>query len=232
MLRKVLVLAFVGLGLGCASIFKEPTPPPQNLVNYYDGRDPVGPLRRVVLLPLESESPDEDSLGLFEDALAAEMQRVGRFELVRPTAHEIADTEIRAARDTGVYRTKDLITLGRRFGADGIIFGAMPTFDPPPRMFLAVKLSLIDARQGFVIWSTDTAFDAQDQKVAKDMHNFHDTTLAGEESLVGYGIVGQSPRLFAKYAARRVIETLDPTADATSRPSVDELQVAPENLGK
>lgn len=213
--------ALLAMNAACHSLKSEPTPPPQNLVSYYEGPKDAPAVKRAVLLPIICEDDRAAADEMLSEALASEIGKRSIFEVIAAEARDLEDTDFEATRRTGVYLTKDLITAGRRFGADAILVAVISSFEPPPHMTISLKVSLLDARQGTLRWSTDATFDANERKVVDDVHNFHDTALGQRESLVAYQSILVSPRLFVRYAAERVVETLVAALEPPEKPQKD-----------
>ena len=208
-MRSARLLSMIGLAAlsGCL-VIKEPTPPPQNLVAFYDGHETEPPLRRVVILPFVNEDGSERMSMEFVGALTDAIGKRNVFQTV-PVDHDaIDDTAIASLRLTGVYRTRDLITIGRRFGADAVLHGTITNFSGPPHLSISVQLALIDVRHGTLAYSTQASFDTTEQTVQDDIHNDYEKRHTDRESLVGWRETLLSPRLFLSYVGERLAETI------------------------
>ncbi|MCB9833550.1 MAG: hypothetical protein H6807_13860 [Planctomycetes bacterium] len=201
----VLVLVFLP---GCA-LLEAPTPAPQTgPFPYHSLAEAPAPLRRVVMLPLDAESCPAPHRLLVERSLQRAIAARNLFEILPVDERDVADTHIVSTRSTGTYHTDDLILLSRRFGAEGVLHGVITQFQAYPQVVIGLRLTLLDCRNGRVPWATDILLDASNRVIEQDVHNYYDTRLRDQGSLMDYEQVLISPRYFADYGADRVSGTL------------------------
>jgi hypothetical protein len=202
------------LGLVClltcpGCLMLDVTPAREDVVAYQVTPQRTAPFRRVLLAPLHREDAGEREEHVLRQALAAAMTANRIFEVVPISRRELADIAIERPRTKGTFGTEDLLELSRRFGVDGVLTGTLSQFRVYPQMQVGLRLHLIDCRTGRVAWGTDSFLDAADPRVARDAHNYYDLdfndrgrSLAQEEKIL------ISPRLFSRYTAARVADTL------------------------
>ena len=216
-----IVSVFSACLAGCA-IFGSSTPPPHDEAYAYHVEDKIpANMRRVVMLPLAVESHSHGCEDHITESLTQAIGSHHLFELLPVDESDVADTALKLTRKNGTYRTGDLITLSRRFGADGILSGTLTQFQAYPQVIIGLRLHLLDCRTGRVPWATDVVLDASSPSIAQDVHNFYDTQMREEDTLWDYEKILLSPRLFGKYAAKRIARTL-----AHSMKNAEKLDVA------
>ncbi len=226
MIARALLTLLAAASLGACAFLERPTPPPHTGPYPYHAQAgaPV-PLRRVVMLPLETESCPAPQRLLLERTLLRAVAARNLFELVPAQERDVADTRIVSTRETGTYRTQDLVVLSRRFGAEGVLHGIVTHFQAYPQVVIGLRLTLLDCRNGRVPWATDVLLDASSRVIEQDVHNYHDSVLRDQGSLQDYRQVLISPRLFGEYASHRIAGTLAaalaprvPAEEANTRP--------------
>ncbi len=193
----------------CAFIDKGTPPARPAAFPYHAEKDIAGGLRRVVMMPLRVERPTlNDSARILEQSLQRAISHRNLFEMLPVADKDLADTNIDSARSRGTFHTEDLITLSKRFGADGVLHGVVTHFQAYPQVVIGLRLTLLDCRTGRVPWATDVLLDASSRIIEQDVHNFYDTHRWEENSLWDHEKVLISPRLFGEYASERVASTL------------------------
>ncbi len=207
---KIALVAFLfGLSLTSCAFLEKGTPPPEpGAFPYHAESEPVGGLRRIVMMPLRSEVPGRPNAGSIETSLQRALSSKNNFELLPVHQSDLADTDLDTTRKIGTFKTEDLIVLSRRFGADGVIYGVVTHFQAYPQVIIGLRLTLLDCRTGRVPWATDVVLDASTRIIQQDVHNYYDTQKWEKDSLLDHEKVLISPRLFGDYASARIASTL------------------------
>ena len=179
----------------------------------YNGVDrlPVG-LQRVVLLPLcgGTVAPDESADAL-EEVFVTELQKTMRFEVVRLSREECLRRFGKPEISSVEALPHDfLATLGRVFGAEGVMFVDLTVFRGYEPLKLGVRAKLATVAGPRLLWSFDEIFSADDPAVANSVrHYYQGVTLPGVPvSPAKYAL--QSPNRFGAYVAAATFETLPP----------------------
>ncbi|MFT7616419.1 MAG: hypothetical protein ACI97A_000040 [Planctomycetota bacterium] len=175
---------------------------------YHAEAQSVGGLRRVVMMPLRTEIKGHAPVDNLETSLLRAITAKHLFELLPVAQNDLADTDFDSTRRQGTYQTEDLITLSRRFGAEGVIHGIVTHYQVFPQIVVGLRLTLLDCRTGQVPWATDLLLDASSRMIEQDVHHYYDTEKWEEGSLLDHEKVLISPRLFGEYASSRIAATL------------------------
>lgn len=177
-------------------------------VHFYRGPalDEDGP-RRVVLLPLGSEAAaGADAVtGVF----ATELSKLGLFDVVPVPESALPEIEGRRVRLYGVYRLEDLIEIGRRHLADGVLVGSVTDYRPYPPLRLGMRLELLSTRTGRVLWSADASFDAHDRGTRSLIRRYHRKRAGASDSLMEGEVYLVSIDRFTRFACHQVVRTLE-----------------------
>ena len=110
--------------------------------------------------------------------------------------------------ESGMIPRDVLLAAARRYRADGVLFGVLTQYRPYEPLVVGMSVELASVSTGEVVWSTSGLYDAATRDVEQDVHNFHNTELAGTCSLEGWRIILISPSRFTDYACTRLAETL------------------------
>lgn len=208
-MKSFLVVSGACFILGACALIKEPTPPAEPAAfPYHAETETVGGMRRVVMMPLRTEIRGRAVRSRIETSLQRAISERHLFEMIPVSESDIADTDFDSTRKKGTFTTTDLITLSRRFGADGVLHGVVTHFQAYPQVVLGLRLTLLDCRTGRVPWATEVLLDASTRTVKQDVHNFYDTQKWEEDSLLDHEKVLVSPRLFGEYASARIAGTM------------------------
>ena len=208
--------AFFGLTLsaialsGCGLLDRLPerTPDPVQIPVSYraptaDGRA----IRRVVVLPFIDAANHPSQVAQIESIFVSTLTKRHNFEVI-PAAHGelIAEAE-RDFLSTGVIRKKTLLAMADQQLADAVLYGVVTQYSAYQPISLGLRVDLVSVSAGDVTWSANGLFDSADARVAQDLHNYHDTRLAGTTSLEGWRRLMVSPSRFASYCCSRLIDT-------------------------
>jgi hypothetical protein len=185
------------------------TPPAVPVASSYansptDGRDVL----RVVVPPFQDETGSPGQTEVVRDALLRALAKRQRFELIPVGEHELREFLPPATFDSGVIPRDVLLAAARRYRADGVLFGVLTQFRPYEPLVVGMSVELASVGTGEVVWSASGLYDAATKGVSQDVHNFHDTQLAGTCSLEGWRIILMSPSRFTDYACSRLADTL------------------------
>ena len=203
---NIALLVLVALA-GCAS--DGATPPPVAIAQSHvqapsDGRV----IRRVVVPPFEDVSGlPAEAEGLRSAFIRALAQRQA-CEVVPLGAQHLRDVMPTGVMREGVVPRDTLIALARRFRADGVLFATVTHWKPYEPMSLGLRVDLVSASTGEVIWNAHGLFDAARQDVQQDVRNWHDTDQASTTSLEGWRVALISPARFAAYVSDRIVGTM------------------------
>lgn len=228
MLRRFFSLLIIPVVLtGCThGIPKRVSPAPGCLPTYSQYHAETfrwGSVARVLVLPFRNESKYTRAADEINTAFRAEMQQLGRFEVVASAADDSAvlSTEIHKA---GKFDEAELIRLKKIYSADVIIYGTITQYSPYPRPKVGIVIQAINPNDGKVIGSVDGLWDANNLPIAKRAQGYYlqrkprgpyveanwifpDDGHADEIALL-------SPALFQRYVCSEVSSILvqDPSA--------------------
>jgi len=167
-------------------------------------------VRRAVVLPFSREAPTADFLADLEATFAGEMQKERRFEVV-PLGDSDAGLASAEVRREGAYRIGSLIEIARAYGADAALVGTVTQFRPYEPMALGLKVELVSAAAGDVVWSAEALFDCAEEATLEAIREYHAARGGRDErsDVTGWRRITTSPQAFARFVCARVAGTID-----------------------
>lgn len=219
-------LGLVGVGLclvtGCQLLcrIKEPKPVPVAAPTYsqyrLSGWD-AGSLTRVAVLPVHNESQYTRAGDEFRGALIAELQRLGRFEVIATPA-ETTD-HAREFRRAGRFHEGVLLDVARTVQADAIVYATVTHYTPYPRPALGVVVQLVGPLDGKVLASVDGLWDTTDGLIAERVRTFYRQTPRERPPWIRNHVIASddgfaselaldSPALFQRFVGMEIAATL------------------------
>ncbi len=169
-------------------------------------------VRRVLLLPVCGGSivPPESAATL-EEVFASELQRQLRFEVVRLSRPEcMRRFGAPEFSSTAALPHDFLVTLGREFSADAVLFVDLTSYRAYRPLALGVRAKLATVEQTRLIWTFDEIFSAEDPAVGNSVRHYYGAADAtGIPLNAAHGAL-QSPSKFAAYVAAATFNTLPP----------------------
>ena len=205
--RRWFVLVLLTAGAGCCLL--TPAPPMPPAVREYRAREfQWNAVGRVLVLPLANETKFHHAAEEVRTALVAELQALGRFEVVPAPCDGPVGILVSQVRVAGRFNETALIELARMFRADVILMGTMTQYSPypPPRLGLAIQaVSPFDA---LVVASVDGLWDTASKPTADLARAFYRMAHAPRQPATASALVFDSPRLFQRFVAAQAARAL------------------------
>jgi hypothetical protein len=177
----------------------------------YIGEDRLpAEVHRVLLLPVHAGdfAPPEEAEAM-DTVFATALERQMRFEVVT-----LSRTECQAS-----YGTPDISSaaalphdflqdLGRKYGADAVMFVDLTAYQPyrPIVLGIRAKLSLVSDHR--LVWTFDEVFSASNPAIDNAVRRFYVDSGGGPMPLDMTTAALQSPTRFGAYAADAAFKTL------------------------
>lgn len=97
-----------------------------------------------------------------------------------------------------------LVTAQKQYLADVFLFGAVTHYRPYNPPLIGLKLRMISARTGGVLWAAEGSFDAREEQVrSQGIDYFNESGL--RDKLYGAELVFISPKQYATFVAREML---------------------------
>lgn len=206
-LGGVLLLGCLLVAPGCK------TPPPivvEPPYSHYHAPDfSWGEAGRVLILPLRNETSHPAAAEEVRRALAAELQQMGRFEMVLTPPDDQACLS-REIRQNGRFNEAVMVDLARHHGADLIVLGGLTHYRPYQRPHLGLTLQVVHPLSGKVVASVDGLWDSTRHDIADRAVAFYSRPLTYKDHLAHHllgavdtsyadELVLDSPQLFQRF---------------------------------
>jgi hypothetical protein len=102
---------------------------------------------------------------------------------------------------------ESLIVAQKAYLADAFLFGTVTQYKPYDPPVLGLKLRLLSARTGDVIWAAEALFNANERDV-RAMAEGYFANSGLKDRLYGPELIFMSPRLYADFVAAQVMRPL------------------------
>ena len=198
----------VSVALLCGAILTGCATPESQRVATYVHADLINfPARRVVVVPFDGRECPAEARTIVTEALSLELQSALLCDIVpAPLADE------RLVAEAGLWQRgrvdpEALIEARKTYGADAFLFGTLTRYKPYDPPIIGLKVRMLSARTGEVLWASEAIFDARRAEVRRAAKE----TMRNEgpnDWLSGDEMVFMSPRWFSRYAAREVVTPL------------------------
>jgi len=204
-----LLLAILALQSGCS--LSEPKKPPFKTLSR-----PITGISRVVFVELAERNSYPGIAGDMTTALSHAIKGRGLFGL------DVVDRLDPLCQDLptlgrGGITLQQISQMHKTFQCDGILLGSIHDFRPHPRMQLGVSLRLLDLKRGRILWAVDHVWDTTDKSVEKRVQDFFSDQMRSGYGPMDWRIAMISPKVFEKFIAFELAETLhDPTEVASA----------------
>ncbi|AQT66939.1 hypothetical protein STSP2_00077 [Anaerohalosphaera lusitana] len=206
---KILALAAISAILplaGCKVLVAPDTTEPA--ITYY--RNPYADLHRVgkvVLLEPENESAYPQ---ISEDITAQLAESIYKKQIFGLRSLYRSDPAWQSVNidGEGTYKEDQLELIRNSLGTDAIMYGQVLQYQPYPRMSIGLRLKLVDCHTGELLWAIEQVWDSTDGNVVERIKRFFETQMREGYKPMDWRMALKSPRIFNKFVAYEVAETL------------------------
>jgi hypothetical protein len=198
---------FVAAALSSACTIVHREPPPQLATTRRVADYSTYNLRRVGLLPIGGRALDARRQQEFRQAFLFEFARAAPYEVVALDPTQIAEVDPTRPHERGVYSSRTVLELARRFRLDGLIVGEVTQLEVYSPQMLAVQLEMISAETGLAIWSSSVHIDAGDVGLEPNFEHFRRQQSEEGPASADLQLTLLSPARLARFAAYEVART-------------------------
>lgn len=198
--------------IGCAKQPRVPIDP--FTFNHYVAENFDWPsIKRVLVMPMDSPRIPPAVTTQIRQALIAELQRDGRFEIVI-APDDIAELKSDKVFASGQFDEVELLYVSRKYQVQGVLFGRVTTYHayPPPR--IGMSLMLTSPAQAVVVASLDGMWDGREQGTVERTRQYFNKNQSWPQSLLGAERVLNSPDVFQRFVCNDVARTLRELVDS------------------
>lgn len=215
------LIAFIAIALGFVGCAEMPRPEvtlagpfftPTN-IKAISARMPED-IRRVLVLPIATCGPilAEENLTNLNTAIATELGRTARFEVVTVTRDELATLsgkrQLSSVEALPTSVAQKLFTPNNSYAVDAVLFVDLTTYSPYPPLNVGLRTKLARIRDQQIIWAADLIYDAALPTVANSARR-HAKNLKNDAGPTDLShTILQSPSRFTAYAAAATFDTL------------------------
>jgi hypothetical protein len=149
-----------------------PPPSPITYSQYHLAGWSWDSVARVVVLSPRNESDYTQAGQQFQDALASELQRLGRFEVVTAPFDDYTRLSS-TAHQGGRFDEGVALEIARQTRADVLVYSTVTQYSPYPRPRLGVVVQAVSPVDGKVVGSVDGLWDTTDGGIAEQVRMFY-----------------------------------------------------------
>ncbi len=163
-------------------------------------------LRRVGILPVNSEVLRADEERAFQGALTTEFSSRCNAEIIPLRCEDAAETANPNGFRTGRIDPSAVVTLAKRYNLDAIVAVTVTERRayPPQRLGLEVELTACDT--GLPIWAASLHLDSAGERTRSALRAWFEAKRSSELSAEAWDLCLLSPQRFAEFAAAQVAD--------------------------
>ena len=182
---------------------------PYRVTNLYPIERLPSYFNRVVVLPIYTKDEDSPLLAFADDIFRQEIIQQKIFETIHLSPSQMKSI-FGKSRVSSVDPLPNnfLSTLEIESQANGVLFIEVLSFRPYRPISLSVRAKLVDIKTGELNWAVDEMIDAGHASVQVAAQRFQSRSQVRALSDKTQGSTIQSPRVFTKFAASMIFETL------------------------
>lgn len=197
---------------GCTIVKPELTEPGHFYVNRY--ADMVT-TNRVAIFEFDNDTTDPKYSANLTSAVTEALRKRHIFSISTLYRADPAWRSLDLA-DTSSYSLQELAAIRKQLRADAVLFGSITQYRPFPHLLTALRLRMVDLRDGKLIWAIEQVWDSTDKRVEQRMKVFFDHEMRSGYRPIDWQLMLTSPRAFDKFVAFEIARTL-PTVPASAR---------------
>jgi nucleotide-binding universal stress UspA family protein len=181
--------------------------PEQPYSHYHSPRLDWAVVNRVLLMPLDNETPVNQAAEEVRQALSAELQSLGQFEVVSAPPDVLARAS-HLIRDNGRFNEAVLVDLARCTRADLIVLGAISQYHPYRLPRLGLVLQVVSPADGVVVASVDGLWDTTHKAIARQARAYYKEDVHGRDDSFTDDLALEAPRYFQRYVCHEAVQGL------------------------
>jgi hypothetical protein len=209
-MNRLIVVYLLAVGgvclLGCGVYRAQPLP----LARYYyltPDKD-LATVGRVDIVEFINESSNPQISGEITRAVFQALQKEQMFGLRLFTLEDTEWKSLLLTPDTS-YSLEELQAIRDTLRSDAIITGTVADYQPFPHMSMSLRLSMIDLREGKLLWAVDHTWDTADKETQERIRRYFKNEVRAGYQPLREDLVSISPIEFNKFVAYEVVQTLD-----------------------
>jgi len=179
----------------------------QRVATYISPAMAENPPGRIVVVPFASPVCEPEAGRMATASLAMAIQGTLCCDTVLP-----AEGDERLAAESALWQrgrvdVESLIVAQKAYLADAFLFGTVTQYKPYDPPVLGLKLRMLSARTGDVIWAADALFNAHENDV-RVLAEYYFRNSGLKDRLYGPELQLMSPKLFSDFVAAQVVRPL------------------------
>jgi hypothetical protein len=200
------LLALMAVALtACDWQFWRSKPGPHELLSSHTTPQ-ASTVHRVAVLPFYLGQDVGRSAAAMNESMPAALRELGLHEVISVGLAQrdllLPDDPLMANHLT----TDQLLKLRDALHCDAVLIGRIEQFDSFDPISIGVSAHLVSCLDGTVPWSAIGHFDGHRQDVQDEIADWYGRAIGSENaSISGWRSVLQSPRLFTRYVAERLV---------------------------
>jgi hypothetical protein len=164
-------------------------------------------LRRVAVLPLHRADNIGRAVSAMDDSMTTALRELAIHEVLSISIKQrellLPDDVIKSNR----ISTKQLLAIRDELQVDGILIGRIEHFNSYDPLAIGLTVDLISCLDGSVVWSATGHFDGARQDVQYEVERWHEREIKSD-GIAGWKVTLQSPKLFTRFIAERMVKTI------------------------
>lgn len=162
---------------------------------------------RVVMLEMGNLSTNQQLGEELTRAVSEEIQKKQVFGLETLYLKDPIWNSLSISADSDISM-QQLESIQKRFKADAVMYGRIMHYRPFPRNSIGMTLKLVDCATGQLLWAVDQVWDSTDANTERRAREFFNTEMRSGYGPEEWKMVMLSPRLYNKFIAYEISETL------------------------
>jgi hypothetical protein len=210
-LRPLLCAALVLSGLMLSSCrvpffsrFSEP--PKHDVLSFHTTLEAVA-LRRVAVFPLHRADGVGRSASTMDENLTSALRELSLHEVMSVSVNQRDQLLPNDVIKTNRISTDQLLKIRDTLRVDGILVGRIEHYNSFDPMAIGLTVDLISCLDGSVTWSATGHFDSSRQDIQYEIERWYERQITNE-GISGWRATLQSPKLFTRYVAERLVTSI------------------------
>jgi TolB-like protein len=207
----IVLIVLVGVQTGCFDRHRKRAQlhfSPQHAITNWsrDARFEQLGVRRVAIMPFVNRSRYAGASKQLTEAFTLELRKTRKFDLLSVASDEPL---ARLAATRSRFDAVESRMLGETLNVDAILVGEISMYEPYRPIAIGLRVVMIDARSGRVIWSVDELLDTNELAVANLARAYYYDVVDPAASPFLDERVLLSMRTFARCVCYHFVRTLD-----------------------
>lgn len=162
------------------------------------------PIRRVAILPMESNFEDQAGAKLLQSSIVESLRQRGAFEIIEIPPERLGPCSTSIIED-GVYDERQLVWLMKQYNVDAVMYSRLNHVKQIAPQSMSAICHIVDARESYIIATAEGSWDLS---FSGDLERFREYVRLNDLNFFDMDLAVKSPQAMNAFVGEEIALTL------------------------